>query len=49
MRDGREVLVGIKDLEILSHGVSRREIKNALSWAEHNKDLLFAKFKEYNP
>ena len=49
MSDGREVLVSIEDLDILSHNVSRREIKNALSWAAQNKDLLFAKFKEYNP
>jgi len=49
MRDGRHALVGIQDLDILSHDVSRREIKNALCWAADNKDLLFAKFKEYNP
>jgi hypothetical protein len=49
MSDGREVLVGIADLEILSHNVSKREIKDALNWAGQNKELLFTKFKEYNP
>lgn len=49
MSDGREVLVGIADLEILSHDVSKREIKDALSWAAQNKELLLTKFKEYNP
>ena len=49
MSDGREALVGIADLEILSHDVSKREIKDALNWAANNKDLLSAKFKEFNP
>ena len=49
MSDGREALVAIADLDILSNDVSRRELRDALNWAAHNKDLLFAKFKEYNP
>jgi hypothetical protein len=49
MFDGREVWVDIMTLEILSHGVSRRELKDALEWAENNRELLLARFKEYNP
>lgn len=48
MSDGREVLVGIADLSILSENVSKREIKDALRWAADNRELLFTKFKEYN-
>jgi len=49
MSDGREVLVVIANFDIISHDVSKREIREVLSWAENNKGLLFAKFKEYNP
>jgi len=49
MSDGREVWVDIMTLEILTHGVSRRELKDALEWAENNRELLMARFKEYNP
>lgn len=49
MNDGREVLVEIDTLDVLSEGVPRREIKEALDWAETHRDLLRAKFKEYNP
>ena len=47
--DGREALVDIATLELLSSGVARREIVEALSWAAANRELLMAKFKEYNP
>jgi hypothetical protein len=36
-------------LEMLTHGVSRRELKEVLEWAMKNKELLMARFKEYNP
>ena len=49
MNDGREVLVEIETLEILSSGVPRREVRKALEWAMTNRDLLLDKFKEYNP
>lgn len=48
MSDGREAFVAIETLDILSDGVSRREIKDALEWAGKNRNLLIAKFKEYN-
>lgn len=48
MMDGREAWVDIMTLEFLTHGVARREIKDALDWARNNRALLLAKFKEYN-
>lgn len=49
MNDGREVLVEIVTLELLPSSVARREISEALVWAENNRALLAVKFKEYNP
>jgi hypothetical protein len=49
MNDGREALVAIATLELLSSAVTRREIAEALAWAESHRALLAAKFKEYNP
>lgn len=49
MNDGRDALVEIETMEILSHGISQREIKEALNWAADNRDMLIAKFREYNP
>ena len=48
MNDGREALVEIATLELLSSAISRRELVEALSWAEGNRSLLSQKFKEYN-
>jgi len=47
--DGREALVEIATLELLSYGIPRRELKEVLSWAEANRLVLKDKFKEYNP
>jgi uncharacterized protein DUF4160 len=49
MNDGREVLVEIGTQRLLTTEVARREIVEALMWAENNGELLLAKFKEYNP
>jgi hypothetical protein len=49
MVDGREAWIVIETLEILSASVPRREIVEALNWANNNRELLLAKFKEYNP
>lgn len=49
MNDGREVLVEIATLELLSSAVARREIPEALAWSENNRALLAEKFREYNP
>jgi len=48
MNDGREALVDIALLEIHYGSVPRREIKEALEWANRNKEFLLKKFKEYN-
>jgi Domain of unknown function (DUF4160) len=49
MNNGREALVDIGTLELLSSAVARREISKALAWAGSNRALLAEKFKEYNP
>ncbi len=49
MNDGREALVEIESLEIHSHGITQREIKDPLVWAVGNREMLIVKFKEYNP
>ena len=36
-------------MEIHSDGISQRDIKEALNWAADNRDMLIAKFREYNP
>ncbi len=48
MSDGREAWVDIVTLEILHGSLLRREIRDALKWATDNRELLLAKFKEYN-
>jgi len=49
MNDGREVLVEIGSLELLTATVTRREILEGIAWAKKNSFLLSEKFKEYNP
>jgi hypothetical protein len=47
--DGRDALVEIESFKIRSYDVRRRDISEALAWAADCRDLLLAKFKEYNP
>lgn len=47
--DGREALVEIATLTLLSSRLARRELTEALAWAEANMALLSAKWKELNP
>jgi hypothetical protein len=49
MNDGREALIEIGSLKLLTAGVARREILEVLAWARENIVLLTNKFKEYNP
>ena len=49
MRDGREALIEIRTLRVLSGTVRRRELADALDWAATNSDLLIAKWQELNP
>lgn len=46
MRDGREVLIAISDLEILQGKVSHRELSEVLQWAKGNREMLLTKFEE---
>ena len=48
MNDGRELLVEIATLELLSSSVARREITETLAWAENNRAMLAEKIKGYN-
>jgi len=48
LNDGRECLVEITELTMFGN-VPFREIRAAMEWAERNRELLFSKFKEYNP
>jgi hypothetical protein len=48
MQDGREALVEIKTLKLMSDRVSRRELSDALAWAAENTALLTTKWKELN-
>lgn len=49
MNDGREVLIEIATLEVLRGSVSKRELAEAVAWAEANRAALAAKWKELNP
>lgn len=49
LKDGREALVVIDTLEILSSSIPPRELREALHWAGANQDTLRAKWKELNP
>ncbi|WP_295466565.1 DUF4160 domain-containing protein [uncultured Pseudomonas sp.] len=49
MQDGREALVQISDLSVLSGRIARRELAPALAWAANNRALLCSKWKELNP
>jgi hypothetical protein len=49
MTDGREALVVIDTLTILSGSLKPRELAPALEWAAANKQTLIAKWQELNP
>ncbi|AJC45910.1 MULTISPECIES: DUF4160 domain-containing protein [Xanthomonas] len=48
-RDGREALIVIDTLAVLSGRLSRRELSAALEWAAANKATLIARWQELNP
>lgn len=48
-RDGREALVNIETLAVLSGSIGGRELVEALEWARRNKATLTAKWQELNP
>jgi hypothetical protein len=49
MNDGREALVAIATLEIISSSLSKRELVEAVTWASSRKAALLARWKELNP
>ena len=49
LTDGRDALIVIENLEILSSRIAKRELESALQWAQLNQSLLTAKWKELNP
>lgn len=48
-KDGREALIVIETLAVLSGSLNRRELTAALEWAAANKAALVAKWQELNP
>lgn len=48
-RDGREALIVISNLAILSGPLGKRELSEALDWAAAHQTLLLARWKELNP
>jgi len=49
LQDGREALVEIANLSVLSGRIARRELAAALAWAAENQTRLNAKWEELNP
>jgi hypothetical protein len=49
LQDGREALIEIASLSVLSGRIARRELVAALDWAVENQALLSAKWEELNP
>jgi len=48
-KDGREALIVIETLTVLSGQLSRRELSAALEWAAANKAALVTRWQELNP
>ncbi|WP_225212028.1 DUF4160 domain-containing protein [Stenotrophomonas lacuserhaii] len=48
-RDGREALIVIAGLGVLSGGLTRRELIETLRWAQVNIPLLTFRWRELNP
>lgn len=49
MRNGREALVEIRSLRVLSGSVRPRELDEAIEWAAVNTRVLIARWQELNP
>jgi hypothetical protein len=48
-KDGREALIVISNLSVLSGSINPRELAEALAWARNNAALLNKKWRELNP
>jgi hypothetical protein len=49
LNDGRECLVEIESLRILTGTVPKPVLAEALAWATDHRALLHAQWQEYNP
>lgn len=49
MNDGRECLIEIDTMQFLAGRINRRELVEALVWAQENRAVLRKKWKELNP
>lgn len=49
MRDGREALISIRNLAVLSGTLMPRELLEARAWAERNASALLTRWRELNP
>lgn len=48
MQDGREALINIADLSILSGRITRRELREVLDWAKQHQAELSKIWEELN-
>jgi hypothetical protein len=48
-KDGREALVVIATLAVLSGSIKQRELAEAIAWAQANVGTLTVKWQELNP
>jgi hypothetical protein len=49
MNDGREALIVIETMAVLSGAIKPRELAVALAWAQSNGAALMQKWQELNP
>jgi hypothetical protein len=49
MNDGREALVVIETLAVLSGSIRPRELAEAVAWSQANHAALMQKWQELNP
>lgn len=49
MNDGREALVQISNLMVLSGSITQRQLAPALAWAIQNLALLSSEWRRLNP
>ncbi|WP_232338311.1 DUF4160 domain-containing protein [Bordetella flabilis] len=49
MNDGREALIVIETMAVLSGAIKPRELVEALAWARNNSAALMQRWRELNP
>jgi uncharacterized protein (DUF849 family) len=48
-KDGREALIIIENLTVLSGAIKHRELNEVITWAQANTRMLISKWQELNP